>query len=337
MQVNRKSVALIACSNGYGHIRRLLILSQSIKRLMADPVIFAIEDDVRKISKSYDLPMPKVIDFDTKTRIRNWVDGSAGKWVLDIPNIDSYDVVVSDNLIEVLEIRGDAWISGSFFWHKSLDNCHKDLIRSSEYLLRRYSPRLVCSSLFSPSYIKDEKTQHAVGLFKLHKYDHLKLSIKNDALISCGNGAGTNLVDKVSDFINKIKSLEKAPFEVVWVDPIVFPEGRVPKWMKKAKYNVEMYNSVSVSIIRPGIGTVTDSLIFGARLFTFHESGNFEMFNNSKIISDLNIGSKFQYIDDAWNGAIQYSKNNLLKSKHKRYLEKIDFNGSEQMAQMILK
>ena len=65
---------------------------------------------------------PDVVDFDTETNIDRWLYGEKFDWHKRIPSLENFDIVVSDNLIEVLEVRDDAWLSGSFFWHEITHN-----------------------------------------------------------------------------------------------------------------------------------------------------------------------------------------------------------------------
>ena len=44
----------------------------------------------------------EVVNFDSKTKASNWINGSAVNWYKELPNLDKFDKVVSDNLIEIL-------------------------------------------------------------------------------------------------------------------------------------------------------------------------------------------------------------------------------------------
>ena len=44
----------------------------------------------------------------------NWKKNYNFDWLKKIKNIESYDYVISDNLIEILELRPDSWITGDF-------------------------------------------------------------------------------------------------------------------------------------------------------------------------------------------------------------------------------
>ncbi len=111
----------MACSNGYGHIRRLLLLSVALRKCSASVVLFAPLKVAERLSKTERINLPVVVDFDSQTKKSDWFKSDVESWVARLPCLSGFDIVVSDNLIEILKIRPDAWLSGSFFWHESLD------------------------------------------------------------------------------------------------------------------------------------------------------------------------------------------------------------------------
>ena len=64
------------------------------------------------------------INFDTNTTINDFLSGISRDWIFKINSLDQYDFVISDNLIEILEIRKDAWIIASFFGTKQSVKSH---------------------------------------------------------------------------------------------------------------------------------------------------------------------------------------------------------------------
>ena len=82
-----KNIALIACTNGYGHIRRLLYISQSFKRKDVQPFLFAPEKVTRYLGKKFGIKLPIIIDFDTQTKIDDWKNGRASDWINKIEDL----------------------------------------------------------------------------------------------------------------------------------------------------------------------------------------------------------------------------------------------------------
>ena len=69
---------------------------------------------MQKFAQTVGLPCPKLQDFATQTNIKTYERDTINDWLQNLPSLDGFDIVVSDNLIEVLEIRPDAWLSGTF-------------------------------------------------------------------------------------------------------------------------------------------------------------------------------------------------------------------------------
>ena len=244
-------------------------MSKALEQLSAQPVIFAVKQSVDKVAAAYGVEPLEVVNFDSQTKIADWVNGRASEWISRLPNIDAYDAVVSDNLIDILRIRDDAWLSGSFFWHESLVSCAPKIKQESRDLLLKHRPKMITSALFSSPYLEEETKQHKVGLFAIPNQLYKGQKGKNSVLISCGRGSGSSIFQAALRFVESICTYSSVPFDSVWVDPILLPNEGVPAWVKEADYTPDMYNSISVAIVRPGIGTVTDALTAGAKLAMF--------------------------------------------------------------------
>ena len=73
--MENKNVALIACTIGYGHIRRLLILSQALKECGLTPVLFVPLLPTKIIAKKGGIVIPEIVDFDTTCK-QNYYKGA---------------------------------------------------------------------------------------------------------------------------------------------------------------------------------------------------------------------------------------------------------------------
>ena len=132
------SVALIACSNGYGHTRRLLLIAEALEKCGVKSTLFAPASIANYLSGILEINTPRVINFDTETTIYDWVKGNSGNWVKRIPDLCEYDEVISDNLADVLKLRDDSWLSGSFLWHESLPNIPQRVTNDQTKLLAKF-------------------------------------------------------------------------------------------------------------------------------------------------------------------------------------------------------
>ncbi len=328
------TVALIACSNGFGHTKRLLLLANELNNLSINSVIYAPIESVKHISRTHKIPIHTVKDFDSKTSISDWLTGNAANWYKSLPDLSSYDQVVSDNLVEILKIRPDAWLSGSFFWHNSLKGIPDNIITRTNEILSNNHPRMISSALFSSDYLKKNTKLYEVGVYANNDVLSSKLSYlhKSDVLISIGHGL--NLYKEAHKFINYISEKKDIGFDNVWVEPCLIPKNP-PNWMKVATYTAEMYEKIAVSIIRPGVGTITDTLIYGGRPLMFHEHENQEMKRNSSTINKLGLGESCSSIKDAWQKAEDYISNKKMQEKHINLVRNLDRNGAMQAASIL--
>ncbi len=330
-----KSVALITCSNGFGHIRRVLLLAKALADRQLKVVIFGPLSSINIFDKENDLPAIEIVDFNTQTNAENWINGSAENWYKDLPDLSRFDIVVSDNLIEVLRVRHDAWLSGSFFWHESLEYFPKKLKNKSKELLLKHKPRMISSALFASKYLKTYTDLHEVGIFTdSDSAQSLTANqSKNDVLISCGKGG--DIVTHAKNFITWLSQEKEVIFDTVWVEPSLFPK-KPPHWMKKATFTKQMYQALVASVIRPGVGTVTDSLLAKSMVFLYYELDNFEMRENAASIDAVGLGVDSFLITDAWHSALDYMDNSESQQRFNQKASALNINGTREATEILV-
>jgi hypothetical protein len=329
-----KSIALIACSNGLGHTRRILFLANALVNKQLNVTVFAPLNDVVVLNQPDSFKRIKLVDFNSKTSTSSWVSSNSQNWYKLLPDLSEFDIVVSDNLIEILKIRHDAWLSGSFFWHESVNKFPEKLKKESQDLLLKHRPKMISSALFSSEKLKKYTSLYEVGLYSNSK-KNLSLSkefSKNDVLIACGKGGG--VMSKTKDFIKRLSKLKFMIFDTVWVEPNLLPKGS-PDWMKKATFTNKMYQSLIASVIRPGVGTITDSLLAHSKVFLYYESDNFEMKENSNLIEGLSLGVNSVEIDNAWSDVMDYVNNSELQREFKRKASLLNISGAQEAADIM--
>ena len=274
---------------------------------------------------------PVLVDFDSKTNINNWLSGDKPTWQKRISSLESFDLVVSDNLLEVLEIRNDAWLSGSFFWHEIIHNYPLKLKDYYKDLLLKYKPKMISSAYFSQSYLSTYTQLYEVGIYGSSSFISSNKK-KTDILISCGMGG--KVLEQTKQFIDYLKTFKETPYRKVWVEPSLYPIN-APKWMAKATYSIDMFNGLIASIIRPGVGTISDSLLSGVKIFAFFEPDNLEMQQNLSFLEEFDLGVNSKSIQKAWAESLVYLKNNQEQHLFLESLKKIEVNG-EKLASKIL-
>ena len=314
-----------------GHIRRMLALAKSLHKLGASPVLFAPREKTERLIKLNNVFRPKIINFQSETLFNDWLSGKADNWARALPDLSIYHSVVSDNLLEILHIRKDAWLSGSFIWQYALSGIASNQVSNADKILNQYNPRIIASSFFAADYLYKKARVFKVGLFSFyssHKYHN-----GSDILISTGTGGA--ICNEVEIFLDKISNSNRPIKGALWIEPSLW-ESNMPSWILPADYTPQMYQKLRCAVVRPGVGTVTDCLLYGARIFSFYELENYEMRENATNIQRANVGEDSSNINQAWGLALNYYENPTDQTNHEKAFAVINRNGANEAAKYIL-
>ena len=327
------SIALISCSNGLGHIKRLIILQQELNKLNLKSTIFGKSDDIFKIKKAYNLKNISYVNFDSQTKIDNFIMGNAYDFKDNLLNLSSFKIIISDNLLELLSIRKDTIIMGSFLWHKTLKDINIKIKNKHNYLLKKYKPKIICNYLLSQNYIKNYKNKIEVGFFSTTKKsfkNKKKTRIKKNLLLSIGKGHQFREI-YVNFLNNFIENKFHLSFKNIYLDPTLY-RTNLPNNFQIAKYNNKMYQCIDYAIIRPGMGTISDLINLNVKLAFIYEENNKEVSNNANMLIKLNRGVSINR--DLENKKLIKFIKDIEKSK---YNKKINLNGARETALIIKK
>lgn len=270
----------------------------------------------------------KVEHFETRTR-RNALqsgDPAACRWHERLPSLEGYDVVVSDNLPEVLEIRNDAVLMGSFLWHQALDDIDAAYRQTAERILGAYKPVMLGSGLFATDLLRESTRFVDVGLFRQFTIAPGK---GTDLLVSCGYA--DECLAQTEAAVRSMATRRAPPYDRVHVEPRALPD-EYPAWMLPADFSGEMYSSLAAAVLRPGVGTATDALQAGARLFCFYEVGNGELEHNARQIEQHGYGVDCGNAAAALDTALQWGARSVGRKKS---MKGLDFNGAARAAAYI--
>ena len=340
------NIAAFTCSNGLGHSRRIIAISSFMYKygFNGNLTVYMPLSYVNHMKKwpecKYFLNHPKIklIDFIYPSlgqkKTNNLVDKN---WAsIQLPNLNDYDVVWSDNITQLLRYRTDTIITGSFLWYDVLKQYDssieiKDFIASQEDLFRSSKPKMIGNEYFAMPEVKNYSNFMPVGLYRFNT--SLSKKNKKDILLSCGlGGEEAGLTKQALDQIIKdnIKPLRK-----LYVEPSLL-NGDFPDWIKPARFNQKMFQNCVAVCIRPGMGTISESLVHGNRIFSFHNDNMMEMNYNSKVIEEMDLGKKCLNPIDAYENAISFSKINQ-KIKEQQYLTShLRMDGIFKTAEMII-
>ena len=296
----------------------------------ARPVLFAPKLALERLVERMEVPRLDLVDFDTQTTASAWRDGTAVGWTKKLPPLGEYTRVVSDNLVEILECREDAILSGSFLWHQLDGMIDKRIVVRDAALLAAIRPTLIASELFALDGLEDLTKARFVGLCRTRP---MSKRAKTSVLIACGRGG--DLEEETRRFVEDLCRHGKIPFETVWVEPSCLPKV-VPPVFKPATFTPEMYDGLIAAVIRPGLGTVTDAILSGARIFAYVEDGNNEMVSNAHRLEASGLGRWTSDPYEAWKLACMFASDREARKEFDAIAASIDDRGAEAAADIIL-
>ena len=290
-----KKIALVCCDNGLGHTRRVLVIAESLVSHGAKVTVFGKQSLIFKFKETADLSKFQLVDYISNTNAKNLTNGSNDLSLnFNMPDLDAFDCVLSDNLIEILRIRPDAWISGSFFWHRALCRVAKKYYEDCETLLRLNKPKVVSTEFFSADYLTKISELKEVGFVDWHTKKPKSNKKKNSLLISLGLGhdLGRATLKALEDLI----SIATDKFDRVYVEPAIYHQ-KLGTNVLAASYSPHMYSEVKLAIIRPGAGTVTQCIKHDIYILAFYEPSNLEMAWNAQKIDFDELGKNIGVLD----------------------------------------
>ena len=321
-------IAFIICTNGYGHLRRSLLISNELyKKYNVESTFFFPKKKFKDFTKSFiknrsNFKLPELIDFSTETSIINWKEKRATNWTKKELNLDNYSLIVSDNLVETLEFDKKTVIIGSFLWHHQFND--KEIFDNSELILAKYNPLIISNKYFTPDYMFNYKNNIKVG-FNYIKPKNISVNKKS---ILIANGKEKNDDDRIVELINLLNHRKNNNFESIFLEPRLYSDKLSPIF-KKADFDEKMYSKISHAIIRPGLGTITDCISNNVKIISYDNWEINELNFNIKCLDKINLIDVFENN----NEIVRFLEN--INFNLKSHIKEIDFNGSEETAEII--
>jgi hypothetical protein len=327
-------IAVLVCSNGLGHTRRVIAIAEFMFKNGFDGQLHAFMPKVYLEKLKFwdscryftDHPNIKISDFHYPQQSSEKTNDLYAKdWhSIDLPNLESYDKVWSDNILQVLEIRSDAKITGSFLWHEVFDNNKNEkglneFVQSQKRILKEYKPQMAGNEYFATPDVKLKTEFFPVGLYRYSGL--LKEKTGKGVLIACGLGGEEEEITRLT-VLEIIKNNMRPP-QKLFVESRLLP-SKYPEWIEEATFSAEMFHECAAVCIRPGMGTLSDALVNHSRVFAFSNKQSFEMVHNSEVLEEMNVGEKCENPIMAYQKAIEFVsseeniKNQILKTLHLR-------------------
>lgn len=307
----KKSIAFFCCTNGYGHYKRVFEVS---KHLIGefDITIYCTKEQAAKIGK---LPNAQYIyykydnirwDKITSKEVTTFKEFYL-KWASTYgPESRKYDIVISDNIVELLTYRSDVILMGSFLWKDVVKSYlgNNSLSTRDEWLLKEYNPTLITNKYVETQSVREytNKVQTGFGCIDRqvlgNEIEHVVLQYPS-----------LNYLTEYSEFLDSILDVK---------------DLGTTKDLS--------YINDTLIVARPGVGTITHCVEYSIPLIALYSDNDSEEIKElAQIVEDLHIGFK-QNI----NTPVDFSKIKQMKSNKELYFQnKFDKNGYLEISKFI--
>ncbi len=304
----------IVCPNGLGHFKRTTeVWSKILPGLDVDVVILC---ESWQVEGSKHTPAVQQLRKWSNIRFESmdmlgalrWYDNpleynaeqykSFLKRVRNLPAFFSANLVISDNLIGPLKGLDNAILIGSFHWHNIIDSflvngAQRAIIDYELSVLAQKKPPLsvYISEVAMPS-VKEVPNGQPVNWLVDDVYQRKAIERRDqiNVLVSIGmSGAKGVQVDEV------VKRFDEDGRFIVWATTAVIDSfrGRISEKVKAFDFSIDHFKLMDLAIIRPGVGSITESIKFQIPILAANQGDNPEMHHNTNVITSLGIGVEY--------------------------------------------
>ena len=139
-----------------------------------------------------------------------------------------------------------------------------------------------------------------------------------------------------SDFRELFRSIAdtRPPFPTVWVEPRLLPP-HAPTWMRPGTFDEAQLVRLSAAVCRAGVGTLTDCLWAGARVFGVWEAGNAEIAFNAHSFEQRGFGETARTLCEAYDAACEFARDPTRRAAHDASVLAVDFDGVRETVELL--
>ena len=304
-----KILTFIICSNGYGHCKRTLkVLNEIFKSAL--PIKYNIIcSEVKANFLKQHINQGKLnLQFHTYLMDNepNWLDPKSLhfsdylSWNQGFKTdqiIAESDLIISDNYVEPLDAARDALLMGSFLWMDIIEqknNETKQIVAFQRELLKRKEPKIIALETMKMDSLSTLVKVIGVPWFSERKATENSYC-QNNILVTSG---GTEQLDKV--FLSFIERLaNENENKSIFLDAKLYKKldstiKTVNKNIREFDFTESSFNTLDVTICRPGIGILTDCISFLIPLIVIYGNDNQEISHNANKVISKNLGIGFE-------------------------------------------
>ncbi len=358
------AVAIFACPNGLGHIKRVLAvlhcLHSQFNHPLAHMTLFTDEEKLQSFEEDYRFLKEQGLRFEHVAAGNH--NGDLENYYIEhygSQSLRTYDRIWSDNLTFPLKYHQTVCLSGSFLWHEVLEPAaHGAFIREEKALLKRFRPPMIGVRHFATPAVTGLTRFTGVGLYnyRFPPADNSPVEDKTAAkstdknpnktgdkttaktgkdaiLIACGKSPGGRArFRKLAAPLRKMISHLVKQFKI-YIEPDFHPLFNIHPNVQPAPFTVLMFSRLLAAVIRPGMGTICPVLAHGGKIFTLPDPDP-EMIHNTKVLQQLQVGQEGN-IPLLAQEITTYATDAPGQQRHREKLSQLTFDGVFKTAQYL--
>ncbi len=300
-------VSFIICSNGYGHLKRVLSIIPPLLELSntISVAVFCPGSHIELAKREINFQPGLNLDFysDASFNEISWLNSDGisiqkyRNWQEELrkhPILNKSHLIVSDNHLLPITVFPNVILMGSFLWHDVVNFRNDDvdfLVENEKKQLLKLKPKMIClSEMAMPEVLT--KTTPIKTPWICHKYSSSSIyKVENSILIT---GGGTALINNtLAEIALKLQIANRAL--QVFVDSKIYDLLKDKKENKALKFGFSNseFASLSAVICRPGIGILTDCVRYNVPPIAINDGFNNEIHHNARRINELGFGASF--------------------------------------------
>lgn len=296
-------ISFIVCSNGYGHIKRVVSVVNAIndinKNINSAIFINRTHVDFLSENSNFKINHPERVflncDFSEFEPLwnenlcfvsyENW-----NKKLLENKLLNKSKLIISDNYISPLNFFDNVILMGSFLWI-DIENKAKDIKNIINYennLLMNKKPLMLCHKDLAMQSVITKTRPIKLPWFCTKKSKFLNFEKKTGVLFTGGGTKNNNnliikLIEEICPLINNYE---------IYLDKNIYSsfKNKYLKYVKEFDFSDNSFSSLKYIVCRPGVGILTECIKFDIVPITLDFNDNVEMKFNSNVIVRLNIG-----------------------------------------------
>lgn len=335
-------LGILVCRNGLGHIRRIIqvvdFLLLKEKKINIEIFFDFKQKEMLKnwkiINKLEKNESVKFFNFSPypfwSSNLKDLNPKKLLNWHKDLKklNLEKFDLIISDNLIETIIYNKNTILSGSFLWHiiykiafcdnKEIENYYNFC---SEILYKNKTKMIVNKYFFMPQ-LEEQVETLKVGMLKSLKRNRKKLK---DGKIGVLFAYFNEL--KLNNFRSSNNNFD------FFADLRTFQKFRKENF-KKFSYEKMGFSKIEAILGTSSMGTITESFGTSTPLFVL-PSKNPEILHNLNILKKLGLGFETKDVKDGLEKIKDFYKGELNYKNYLNSLKKIEKNGLNETYKLL--